>query len=137
MTMGEPVATRVRFEVLEAQRLRLGDQQPEHAPTRGTLTDDVLLGFSEPDGDKLFEPGASLVEDSEGGVTGTDEDPGLFDQVSEQISQLHVCGEHEDCSHEAPELLGIVHPRIGHAGSVLLIPQRFPRNAGSTGRMTA
>ena len=69
----EAVAARVLFEVLEAQRLGFGDQEPEHAPARWALPDDLLFGVTEPDGDELFEPGAGLVEDSEGGVAGTDE----------------------------------------------------------------
>ena len=61
------------FEVLEAQRLGFGDQQPQHATARGALADDLLFGLAEPDGDELLEPGTRLVEDPEGGVAGTDE----------------------------------------------------------------
>ena len=56
-------------------------EEPQHAPARWALPDDFLFGLTEPDGDELFEPGAGLVKDSEGGIAGTDERPGLFDKV--------------------------------------------------------
>ena len=68
----------------------------------------------ESDGDELLEPCACLVEHPEGGVAGADQRPGLFHQVTEQVGQLDVGGDHEHCAHEAPELLGVVHPRVRH-----------------------
>ena len=136
VTGRKPVAARVLFEMVEAKRFGFGDQQPQHAAARWAFPDHLLLGLAEPDGDELLEPGAGLVEDSQGGVAGTDEGPGLSDQVGEQIGQLDVGGDHEYRSHEAPELLGVVHPRIGHRAERTADSQEFRGHLSRAGRMT-
>ena len=136
VTRRKPVTARVLFEMVEAKRFGFGDQQPQHAAARWAVPDHLLFSLTEADGDELLEPGAGLVEDSQGGVAGTDERPGLSDQVGQQIGQFDVGGDHEYRSHETPELLGVVHPRIGHRAERTADSQKFRGHLSRAGRMT-
>jgi len=112
----KPVAPRVFFEVVESQRCRLGDEQSEHTPARWAVSDLLFVRIAESDRDEPLETRAGLVEDPEGRVAGVDQGLRLLHEVREQVSQLDVGRDHEDRAHEAPELLGVVHPRVRHAG---------------------
>ena len=79
MPRRESIAARVLFEMLETQRLGLGDQQSQHPSPRGAVADYLFFGLAEPDGDELLEPSTSGIEHAECGIAGADEGLGLFD----------------------------------------------------------
>ena len=131
----ESIAGGMLFEMLETQWLGVGDQQSKHAPASGALADYFFIGFAEPDGDELLEPGAGLVEHPEGGVAGTDQRSGLLHQVREKVGQLDVGGDHQDGPHQATELFSVVYPRVGHRVERTADLQGFRGRSSGAGRM--
>jgi len=64
----EPVAVGMLFEVGEAQRLGIQDQQTEDALPMGQVADGLVGLVIEPHGEELRELGLGLVEHAEGAV---------------------------------------------------------------------
>ena len=74
----------------------------------------ALFGLAEPNGEELLETGPGLVEHPEGAVAGSDQRPGLFDQMAQQDGELDVGGDHQHGVHQASQLFGVVHPCVRH-----------------------
>ena len=62
MRFGEAARARVLTEVLEPERLRLLDQQPEDAATAGQVPDPAMRGVVDAGRDEALEPFPPLVE---------------------------------------------------------------------------
>jgi hypothetical protein len=71
MRFGEAARARVLTEVLEPERPRLLDQQPEDAATAGQLPDPAMCGVVDTGRDEALERLPALVEHAHGGVART------------------------------------------------------------------
>ena len=69
----EPEAVGVLAEVGQPQRLGVDDEQPEDAVALGQVADGAVGLVVDADGDELRQPGAGVVEHTEGAVAGVDE----------------------------------------------------------------
>ena len=98
----------VFLEVGEPEGSWFRDEQTEDAAPDRPIADLRLFFVAQPDGEELLEAGPGGIEHPEGGIAGSDQRPGLLDQVAEQIGQLDVGGDHEHRPHEPSQLLRIV-----------------------------
>ena len=104
----EAVGPRVRAHVVQAQRMRVGDQHAEHAaPARGVADRPVGL-LVDPGGDEALEPLAALVEHADRRVPGA----GQLARDVEQPLQERLGVEHGD--ERAPDLDQPPEPVIVH-----------------------
>jgi hypothetical protein len=72
----------VLAELVQSERGRVGDEEPEDAPTRRPRSDGLLLRLAQSNSQELLKTCPSSIEHSKGTVAGIDQCPGLFDQVT-------------------------------------------------------
>ena len=70
VALGEAVALRMLADIVEAKRVRLADQDAQHAAAAGQLADHLARLLIDPVGQELLERGAPLVEDADRRVAG-------------------------------------------------------------------
>ena len=90
MVRGEAEAVGMVADLRDAQRLGVGDEQPEDAPTRRAGTDGRLLLLGEPDRDEFREGLLLLVEHAERPVARAGHGPRLLDHVAQDLGQFQV-----------------------------------------------
>jgi hypothetical protein len=113
--LGGNVAVRVAAEASQAQGMGIGDEQPEHLPSRGSGPNPFLLFGIEADGEKLGQGGAILVQNPDGAVTSPGHRASLLDEVMEQGGEIQVSLELQR---------GLEHP--AKLGRILDRPIRHP-----------
>ncbi len=110
----EAEAVGMAADLVDAQRARVGDEQPEDPTARRARTDLVLLLFGEPDGDEFRQSLFLFVEDPERPVARPGHGARLLDDVPEDLGQFQVRLDQQRRLEHPPELAWILDPTKRH-----------------------
>src|SRR5262249_26583494 len=119
----EPVGARVRADVVQPQRLRVGDEQAEDAAPARQVADGLAGLGVDAAGDEALKLDATVVEDAQRGVAGAGHAPGDLEQLADDALEIEL-------GHETATGLD----QLPQAGSVKRCGRKRQRSAEPTAR---